>query len=171
MLEGHAEPQQLVDLALRTLPEEPDELNAERILAHTQDAFWRYLPDSARAAIADRLEQTLRGGMAKASTTSLKSAYFSAFRRTVTTPRRCRLSRARVAEAGADRRVDVCRERLRRHGAGTGAARRARHQGHPHRAARAHHQCRPQGAVRVRHCPRCHPIRRSARSSSRALRG
>ena len=86
MLEGHAEPQQMFDLALRTLPQEPDELNAERILAHTHEAFWRYLPDSARAAAAGRLEQTLRAGIAKASTTSLKSAYFSAFRRTVTSP-------------------------------------------------------------------------------------
>jgi aminopeptidase N len=84
MLEGHSAPQQLLDLALRTLPGEPDELNAERMLAHTQDAFWRYVPDPARAAIAARLEQTLRAGIAKASTTSLKSAYFSAFRRTVT---------------------------------------------------------------------------------------
>ena len=86
MLEGHTAPQQLLDLALRTLPGEPDELNAERMLAHAQDAFWRYLSESARAAIAGRLEQTLRAGIAKASTTSLKSAYFSALRRTVTTP-------------------------------------------------------------------------------------
>jgi aminopeptidase N len=86
MLEGHVEPRQLFELALRALPEERDELNIERILAHSHDAFWRYLQDAERAAVAGRLEQTLRAGMASASTTSLKSAYFGAFRRTVATP-------------------------------------------------------------------------------------
>ena len=86
MLEGGARPRQLFDLALRALPQEREELNVERILAYTQDAFWRYLPDADRASVAGRLEQTLRGGIAHASTTSLKSAYFTAFRRTVTTP-------------------------------------------------------------------------------------
>ena len=86
MLEGHAEPGRILELALQTLPVEPDELNAERVLAHTNELFWRYLPESRRTAIAPRLEQTLRAGIAKASTTSLKSAYFAAFRRTVTTP-------------------------------------------------------------------------------------
>jgi aminopeptidase N len=86
MLEGRIEPIQLFDLALRSLPEEHDELNIERMLAHSYDAFWRYLSDAERASIAPRLEQTLRTGIDMASTTSLKSAYFGAFRRTVTTP-------------------------------------------------------------------------------------
>jgi aminopeptidase N len=85
MLEGHTEPARFLDVALRALPEERDELNVERMLANTSDAFWRYLNDVERAAIASRLEQTLRAGILKAQTTSLKSAYFSAFRRTVTT--------------------------------------------------------------------------------------
>ena len=84
MLEGHSDPSQIVDVALRALPAERDELNVERILANTQEAFWRYLTDAERAAVATRLEQTLRDGIAKSQTTSLKSAYFSAFRRTVT---------------------------------------------------------------------------------------
>jgi aminopeptidase N len=86
MLEGRTEPRQLFDLALRTLPLEPEELNVERILSHMHDLFWRYLSDAGRASAASRLEQTLRAGIARASTTSLKSAYFAAFRRTVTTP-------------------------------------------------------------------------------------
>jgi aminopeptidase N len=86
MLEGHLAPRQVFDLALRTLPVERDELNVERILAHTHDAFWRYLSDAERVSVSGSLEQALRAGMAKASTTSLKSAYFAAFRRTVTTP-------------------------------------------------------------------------------------
>jgi aminopeptidase N len=86
MLEGGAAPRQMLDLALRTLPGEREELNVERILVHTQDLFWRYVSDAERASIALRLEQTLRAGLAQASTASLKSAYFAAFRRTVTTP-------------------------------------------------------------------------------------
>jgi aminopeptidase N len=86
MLEGGAAPRQMLDLALRTLPGEREELNVERILVHTQELFWRYVSDAERASIAGRLEQTLRAGLAQASTTSLKSAYFAAFRRTVTTP-------------------------------------------------------------------------------------
>ena len=85
MLEGHSDPSQLVDVALRALPAERDELNVERILANTHDGFWRYLADAERAAVAARFEQTLRDGIARSQPTSLKSAYFSAFRRTVTT--------------------------------------------------------------------------------------
>jgi aminopeptidase N len=85
MLEGRTEPRQLFDLALRTLPLETEELNVERILAHMHDAFWRYLSDAERASAAGPFEQTLRAGIARASTTSLKSAYFAAFRRTATT--------------------------------------------------------------------------------------
>ena len=86
MLEGGTTPGQLLDLALRTLPQEREELNVERILAHTHDLFWRYLSDAERASVSSRLEETLRAGMTEAATTSLKSTYFSAFRRTVTTP-------------------------------------------------------------------------------------
>jgi aminopeptidase N len=85
MLEGRTAPPQMMDLALRTLPVEREELNVERMLAHTHDLFWRYLSDTDRASIASRLEQTLRAGLTRASTPSLKSAYFGAFRRTVTT--------------------------------------------------------------------------------------
>ena len=93
------------------------------------DAFWRYLPDAERASVAARLEQTLRAGMTNASTTSLKSAYFAAFRRTVTTRGRCRLSRAGLAEAGAiagltfaeNDFIDMAQELALRHVTGTDA--------------------------------------------------
>ncbi|HET9466941.1 MAG TPA: M1 family aminopeptidase, partial [Vicinamibacterales bacterium] len=85
MLEGRTRPRQLFDLALHTLPLEREELNIDRVLRDTQETFWRYLSDADRAAVAAPLEQALRAGLTQASTTSLKSAYFSAFRRTVTT--------------------------------------------------------------------------------------
>jgi aminopeptidase N len=86
LLEGGVRPRQLFDLALTAMAEEHEELNVERILAYTRSNFWRFLPDGERAAVAERLEQTLRSGMTQAKTTSLKSTYFTAFRRTVTTP-------------------------------------------------------------------------------------
>ncbi|RPI54151.1 MAG: aminopeptidase, partial [Acidobacteria bacterium] len=84
MLEGGARPGRLFDLALAALPQEHEELNVEQILAYTRTNFWRYLSDAERAAAAVPLEQLLRAGMMQASTTSLKSAYFTAYRRTVT---------------------------------------------------------------------------------------
>ena len=86
MLEGGTRPRQLFDLALAALPEEQEELNVERILTYVGTSFWRYLSDRERTAVALPLEQALRAGMKQASATSLKSAYFTAFRRTVTTP-------------------------------------------------------------------------------------
>ena len=85
MLEGGTAPLAMLELALRALPQEREELNIDRILAYAQEAFWRFLSETERGAIAARLEQVLRAGIRDASNTSLKSAYFGAFRRTVTT--------------------------------------------------------------------------------------
>ena len=86
MVEGHTRPARLFELALRALPLDSEQLNVERILGYTTDVFWRYLSDADRASAAPQLEDTLRAGIGRSTTTSLKSAYFSAFRRTVTTP-------------------------------------------------------------------------------------
>src|SRR6185503_172988 len=59
--------------------------NAQRVLAYVSRAFWRYLSQQERAARAPALEAALRAGIARASTTSLKSAWFSAFRDDVLT--------------------------------------------------------------------------------------
>jgi len=75
-----------IDLALRALPLEDTEQNVQLILGYLDDAFWRFLPGSARQSLAPRLEQTLRSGLDRAGSTSLKSTYFSAFRSVVTTP-------------------------------------------------------------------------------------
>ena len=151
MLEGHTEPARLLDVALRALPEERDELNVERMLANTNDAFWRYLSDAERAAIASRLEQTLRAGILKASTTSLKSAYFSAFRRTVTTDAGVgfleRVWRQQEPIAGLtfaeNDFIDMAQE--------SGAPPRDCHTRDPGRATHAHRQSRSKSALCVRH--------------------
>ena len=125
-------------------------------------------PSARRSPAA--LEQTLRAGIAQASTTSLKSAYFAAFRRTVTTPDGPRLSRARVAAAGADSGADVCGNRFHRHGAGAGAARRGRT---PTRFSRSSTRASrtPTGRRASRSSrPRCRPTPRSATRFSPASR-
>src|SRR4029077_8504317 len=54
--------------------------------AYTTRTFWRYLPIESRAARAPALETMLRAGLDRAATSSLKSAWFSAFRDVALTP-------------------------------------------------------------------------------------
>jgi aminopeptidase N len=56
------------------------------MLSYLEEADWKFVPDSIRTARAGRVEQTLRDGLDKAATTSLKSAYFSALRNVALTP-------------------------------------------------------------------------------------
>jgi aminopeptidase N len=86
MLEREATPDALVDLGLRALAVERDELNVQRVLGYVQRAYWRFLSPEARLAIAPRLERTLRDGLQRAETTSRKAAWFAAFRNTTLTP-------------------------------------------------------------------------------------
>ena len=67
-------------------PAESDELNAQQVLGYARDAYWHFLTPDARLALAPRLEATLRDGVARAGNSSLKSAYFRAFRDTALTP-------------------------------------------------------------------------------------
>jgi aminopeptidase N len=69
-----------LDLAVRALPRETDEQNVQRVLGYTTRAFWRHLTPSERMRRGPALEAMLRGGITNASTTSAKSAWFSAFR-------------------------------------------------------------------------------------------
>jgi aminopeptidase N len=86
VLEGRIGPRTFIDAAMRALSTESDEQNTQRVLAYLSRAFWRYLPQQERVALAPALEAALRAGIARANTTSLKSAWFSAFRDDVLTP-------------------------------------------------------------------------------------
>jgi aminopeptidase N len=55
------------------------------IVGYAESTFWNFLPDTERSAVARRLEQTLRGGIARATLSTMKATYFSAFRSVVTT--------------------------------------------------------------------------------------
>ena len=69
-----------LDLVVRALPAETDEQNVQRVLAYTTRAFWRHLGAAERARRAPALEAMLRAGIDRASTSSAKAAWFSAFR-------------------------------------------------------------------------------------------
>jgi aminopeptidase N len=80
LLEGRVEPGALLDLAARALPAERDEQNVQRVLAYVSRSFWRFLPEAERRARAPGIEAMLRAGIDRSTTSSQKSAWFSAFR-------------------------------------------------------------------------------------------
>jgi aminopeptidase N len=86
MLEGHIEPGGVLDLAVRALPKESDEQNTQRVLGYLARAYWRFLPQQERLARAPSLEKFLRAGIDRTASTSVKSAWFNAFRDVVQTP-------------------------------------------------------------------------------------
>ena len=86
MLEGRVPVRDLLDLVLRALPVETDELNVQRLLGYAAAAFWRYTAPPERATAAGRLERVLREGLDRAGTASLKGAWFQVLARTALTP-------------------------------------------------------------------------------------
>jgi aminopeptidase N len=82
MLDRRTSPSALADLALRALSQEHDEQNVQRVLGYLQQTYWKFLPAAERSALAPRVEGTLRDGLDRASTSSLKSAWFAALRDT-----------------------------------------------------------------------------------------
>ncbi|MBI4485673.1 MAG: hypothetical protein HY655_06640, partial [Acidobacteria bacterium] len=86
LLELEVIPEEFVELALRALPAEADELIAERILGDLVDMYWRFLPAAGREALALPFELAFQRGLERAQTPTLKAAYFRAFRRVATTP-------------------------------------------------------------------------------------
>lgn len=86
MLSGEAPAERVIDLALRALPRETDELNTQRILTCLSQSYWRFLPDARRGVLAPRIEGVLRAGLDRAPKQSLKSAYFATLRDVARTP-------------------------------------------------------------------------------------
>jgi aminopeptidase N len=86
LLESRVSPAALTDLALRALAVEDDELNVQRILAYTEAMFWRFVDDGERSRLAPALEGVLREGLERASTASLKGAWFRSLTRAGTLP-------------------------------------------------------------------------------------
>ena len=82
MLNKRASASTLIRLALHALPLEKDEQNVQRILGYTEQAYWKFLPDSARASLSPEMEKVFRAGLAAAPSQSLKAAWFGALRDT-----------------------------------------------------------------------------------------
>jgi aminopeptidase N len=86
VLDGELQASRLIELALRSLPREPDELTVAEILRQLRVAYWRLTPAPARVALAPRVERVLRTELTLARTASLKGAYFAALRNVALTP-------------------------------------------------------------------------------------
>jgi aminopeptidase N len=85
MLERRIAPPALLESILAALPLEDTEQNVQLLVGYADDLFWRFLAPGARATSAPHLEATLRRGLSRATTSSLKATYFGALRSTVTT--------------------------------------------------------------------------------------
>lgn len=86
LVERRVDPRAFMELAARALPEERDEQNIQRMLGYVTRAFWRHLGPEDRARLAPGLEAVLRTGISRATTSSVKSAWFTAFRDIALTP-------------------------------------------------------------------------------------
>jgi aminopeptidase N len=78
-------PVDYIELALRLLPAERDEVIAQSILGRVQTAFNRYLSRAQAAALAPRLEELFATRMMNAETAGLRITYFRAFQSIATT--------------------------------------------------------------------------------------
>jgi aminopeptidase N len=77
--EAELAPADYIELAIRLIPHERDEVTAQGILNRVQAAFNRYLSDAERQAIAPRLEKMLAARMMNAETVGLRITNFRAF--------------------------------------------------------------------------------------------
>ena len=83
LIEQRVTAEELLAAALRALPREIDEQNAQRVLAYATRIFWRYLTQEQRQAQGPALEAALRAGIGRGRTQSQKAAWFNAYRDTV----------------------------------------------------------------------------------------
>jgi len=86
MLEGAVAPPALMDVALRIIPAEADELVAQQVLGDVPDLFWRYLDPVLHGRLSAGLEEALWRGVLGAEDASLKAAFLNAWRSVATSP-------------------------------------------------------------------------------------
>jgi aminopeptidase N len=86
MLEGRVAPAALVDLAIRWMGTETDELLVERVLADLRVAWWRFLGSAEREERAPALEELLWRLAQAGGPRTLRATAFKAFRDTALTP-------------------------------------------------------------------------------------
>jgi aminopeptidase N len=86
MLDGQVPPDRVRDALVAALPSEDVELNVQMMLSELRSVFWRFTSPDNRVALAPRIEDTLIAGLTRASSSSLKSAWFSALQSVALTP-------------------------------------------------------------------------------------
>lgn len=86
LLDHRVSPDDFLALAIRALPRERDEQNTQLLLRDLAETYWQFLPEEERLKRAAELETLLREGIARATTASRKSAWFTAFREVARTP-------------------------------------------------------------------------------------
>jgi aminopeptidase N len=86
LVQRRVDPKAMLRTAMRALPKESDEQNAQRVLAYATRIFWRYLSPDDRRAQVPALEAMFRAGIEQGKTQSQKAAWFNAYRDTVLSP-------------------------------------------------------------------------------------
>ena len=86
MLEKRVTPARFFEAASRAVIGETDEQNAERVLGYLVRTFWRFMSRDERLARSAEFEAMLRNGLQRASSMSLKAAWFNALRDTALGP-------------------------------------------------------------------------------------
>jgi len=77
--EAELAPSAYLELAIKLIPQELDEVTAQGVLARMQTAFNRYLSSAQQRELAPRLEQMITDRMMNAETTGLRITNFRAF--------------------------------------------------------------------------------------------
>ena len=85
MLAGQVPPAVLLDTALRTLGEERDDLNRQRLLTDVERLVWTWGDDSVRFAGGSTRELALRSVLGAAPTSQARTAVFNTLRSVTTT--------------------------------------------------------------------------------------
>ena len=86
MLEGRLAPAGVLRQLAAAVRRENNELNLQQMLDYLRIAFWRFTPADERAEASALIEPLLRAGLARASSTSAKAAWFGALRAVATRP-------------------------------------------------------------------------------------
>ncbi|MBD0370185.1 MAG: ERAP1-like C-terminal domain-containing protein [Pyrinomonadaceae bacterium] len=82
--EAEIAPLDYIELAIKLLPQERDEVTAQSILSRASTSFNRYLSNEEMRRVATRLEQLLSERMINADTPGLRITYFRAFQSVAT---------------------------------------------------------------------------------------
>ena len=85
MLDGRVAPAVIFQMLTHALPRESDELTVQRMLSYAQQSFWKYLTPGESAERSAGFDRLVRDGLERASSSSLKSAWFNALRDTART--------------------------------------------------------------------------------------